>query len=354
MTATNEVWVWLPRGRGGELQPSAPELLYEARGLARRLTAELIALSGPEPAPGEAETLRAWGVAGFHSLGTPLAAHPLCPDGRSPLEAFPGIPRVFLFADDAAGKVLAPLWAAEHGAALVTGATGITADRERFVAARPAFGEQYEALVSFELSCPLAVTLVPGAVGEAAPPTPPVPAGDAPPAAVERGVALKTALGAAPGSPQPDTHIHPPDPETVDIADAERIVAFGRGAFTPEAVQLVETLARLLGASIAGSRPAADAGWLPFSRQVGLTGAIVRPVVYVAVGISGAPYHMVGVKEPETLIAINSDPEAPIFGSADLGIVGDLHQVLPALIARLERGEAVAGVRAAPGAEARG
>ncbi len=350
MTATNEVWVWLPRGRGGELQPSAPELLYEARGLARRLTAELIALSGLEPAPGEAETLRAWGATGFRSLGAPLAAHPLCPDGRSPLEAFTGMPRVFLFADDAAGKVLAPLWAAEHGAALVTGATGITADGERFVAARPAFGEQYEALVSFELSRPLAVTLVPGAVGEAAPPAPPVQAGDAPLPTVEP----SAALGAAPGSPQPDTHIHPPDPETVDIADAERIVAFGRGAFTPEAVQLVETLARLLGASIAGSRPAADEGWLPFSRQVGLTGAIVRPVVYVAVGISGAPYHMVGVKEPETLIAINSDPEAPIFGSADLGIVGDLHEVLPALIARLERGEAVAGVRAAPGAEARG
>ena len=326
MTATDEVWVWLPRGRDGELQPSAPELLYEARGLARRLTAELIALSGREPAPGEAETLRAWGATGFRSLGAPLAAHPLCPDGRSPLEAFTGMPRVFLFADDAAGKVLAPLWAAEHGAALVTAATGITADGQRFVAARAAFGEQYEALVSIELSCPLAVTLVPGAVGEAAPPAPLAPlvqAEDPPLPAVEPGAAP----GATPGSPPPDTRIHPPHPETVDLADAERIVAFGRGAFTPEAVQLVEALARLLGASIAGSRPAADEGWLPFSRQVGLTGAIVRPVVYVAVGISGAPYHMVGVKEPETLIAINSDPEAPIFGSADLGIVGDLHEV---------------------------
>jgi electron transfer flavoprotein alpha subunit len=131
------------------------------------------------------------------------------------------------------------------------------------------------------------------------------------------------------------------------VSDAERIVAFGRGAFSRAAIALVERLAALLGAAVAGTRPAADEGWLPFARQVGLTGAIVTPKLYVAVGISGAPYHMVGVKDPETLIAINTDPEAPIFASAHLGIVGDLHALLPALIARLERGDSIAGAAAA-------
>jgi electron transfer flavoprotein alpha subunit len=160
----------------------------------------------------------------------------------------------------------------------------------------------------------------------------------------------------AAGASSPD-RVLPPDPATLDVADAERIVAFGRGAFSEEAIALVRRLADLLGAAVAGSRPAADEGWIPFARQVGLTGAIVRPKLYVAIGISGAPYHMVGIKDPGTLIAINKDPDAAIFGSADLGLVGDLFQVLPALIAKLEAGQAPAALQAhadtgSPGARA--
>jgi electron transfer flavoprotein alpha subunit len=184
------------------------------------------------------------------------------------------------------------------------------------------------------LTSPVVATLLPGAVGEAA--------------AVERDV--RSAGDRAPTLPTlepPPARLVPieappqmlaPDPGSLELADAERIVAFGRGAFHPEAVALVERLARALGAVVAGTRPAADEGWLPFSRQVGLTGAIVTPRLYVAVGISGAPYHLVGVKDPETLIAVNRDPEAPIFASAHLGLVGDLYEVLPALLERLEAG----------------
>jgi electron transfer flavoprotein alpha subunit len=156
-------------------------------------------------------------------------------------------------------------------------------------------------------------------------------------------LAIRAALnGATPGDAG---CVLAPDPATLDIADAERIVAFGRGAFSQDAVALVRRLADLLGAAVGGSRPAADEGWLPFARQIGLTGAIVRPKLYVAVGISGAPYHMVGIKDPGTLIAVNRDPDAAIFASADLGIVGDLYQVLPELIAALERGRAPAALQ---------
>jgi electron transfer flavoprotein alpha subunit len=338
-TSFSEIWVWLPRDRAGALAPSAFELLYEGAALCRRLGARLIALDDRAPSPEESARLAPWGVAEVRHLAVPIAGHPLCLGGHSPLMALAGAaaPRLFLFAGDAAGKVLGALWAAESGAALVTGATGITCDGERFVVARPALGEQFEALVSLELSLPLVVTLLPGSAGEVAPPARPLAA----PPALHR-------IGATEGAAAGETaRILPPDPATLDIADAERIVAFGRGAFSEEAIALVRRLAELLGAAVAGSRPAADEGWIPFARQVGLTGAIVRPRLYVAVGISGAPYHMAGVKEPETLIAINRDPEAPIFGSAHLGIVGDLHAVLPALIAALERGEAPAPLQAA-------
>jgi len=344
-----EIWVWLPRDREGALTTAGDELLYEAGGLCRRFGARLIALGDRAPLAEEVQALARWGVAEARHLARPSAGHPLCAGGADPLAALAGDvpPRVALFPDDAAGKVLAPLWAAAHDAALVTGATGVTAGTAdgagRLVVARPALGGQYEALVTVDGARPLALTLLAGSVGEVRPP----------PRAREPAPAMNV-IAARPGdvSARPPV-VLPPDPATLDISDAERIVAFGRGAFSEEAIALVRRLAELLGAAVAGSRPAADEGWIPFARQVGLTGAIVRPKLYVAVGISGAPYHMVGIKDPGTLIAINRDPDAPIFGSADLGIVGDLFQVLPALIAGLERGEVPAALQAhalAPGA----
>ena len=341
MSGAAEVWVWLSRDREGALSVNVNELLYEARSLCRRFGADLTALGDREPTTAEMELLGRWGVGAVRIVGRALPLHPLCEDGRSPLAELAGAepPRVFLMADDAFGKVVAPLWAADTGARFVPSVSGITADASdepKIVAARSTHGEQFESLVTLDGSRPIVVTLIPGAVGE----------GAEPPGALARNPRVQV-RGAAPVRSVDAPIIHPPDPESLDLADAERIVAFGRGGFTPQAVSLVARLAELLGAAVAGSRPAADEGWIPFSRQIGLTGAIVRPKLYVTVGISGAPYHMAGVKDPETLIAINSDPEAPIFGSADLGIVGDLYRVLPELIARLERGEPLAGAAAA-------
>jgi electron transfer flavoprotein alpha subunit len=250
-----------------------------------------------------------------------------------------------LFAADDFGRVAAPLYAGERGAVFLPGLTGVTHDGSRWVAARPVLGEQFEAIVSVPEGRPLVATLLPGAVGEGL-----QPGGDGPPPPILAGDAPAASPAAAVGARAMPPRVLPPDPATLSVADAERIVAFGRGAFSAEAVALVERLAAALGAVVAGTRPAADEGWLPFERQVGLTGAIVRPRLYVAVGISGAPYHMVGVKEPGTLIAVNSDPEAPIFAHAHLGIVGDLHAVLPLLLERLARGEAPApGIPAGSG-----
>jgi electron transfer flavoprotein alpha subunit len=129
---------------------------------------------------------------------------------------------------------------------------------------------------------------------------------------------------------------------TVDLASAERIVCAGRGIGGAENLPLVERLAEALGAELAASRPVCDSGWLPADRQVGSSGQTVAPKLYIAVGVSGAIQHLVGMKGSKTIVAINKDATAPIFEIADYGIVGDLFEVVPALadeIRKLTQGD---------------
>jgi electron transfer flavoprotein alpha subunit len=124
--------------------------------------------------------------------------------------------------------------------------------------------------------------------------------------------------------------------QAVDLSQAERIVAVGRGIKGQEHIALAEELAKALGAELAASRPICDAGWLPMDRQIGSSGQTVAPKLYVALGISGAIQHVVGMKGARTIVAVNKDPEAPIFEIADYGVSGDLFEIVPAMIAALE------------------
>jgi electron transfer flavoprotein alpha subunit len=119
--------------------------------------------------------------------------------------------------------------------------------------------------------------------------------------------------------------------QTVDLSAAPVIVSVGRGIGEQENLGIVEELAAALGAELAASRPICDNGWLPMERQVGSSGQTVAPKLYLAVGISGAIQHLVGMKGAKTVIAINKDPDAPIFDVADIGVVGDLFEIVPAL-----------------------
>jgi electron transfer flavoprotein alpha subunit len=123
----------------------------------------------------------------------------------------------------------------------------------------------------------------------------------------------------------------------VDLSQAERIVAVGRGIKTAENLPVAEKLAKAFGAELAASRPICDNGWLPMERQIGSSGQTVAPKLYVALGISGAIQHLVGMKGARTIVAINKDAEAPIFEVADYGIQGDIFEVAPALVAELEK-----------------
>jgi electron transfer flavoprotein alpha subunit len=125
--------------------------------------------------------------------------------------------------------------------------------------------------------------------------------------------------------------------QAVDLSQAQRIVAVGRGIKGPEHLPLAQQLAEALGAELAASRPICDAGWLPMERQIGSSGQTVAPKLYVAVGISGAIQHVVGMKGARTIVAINKDQEAPIFEVADYGYAGDLFEFLPALTAELQK-----------------
>lgn len=125
--------------------------------------------------------------------------------------------------------------------------------------------------------------------------------------------------------------------QAVDLSKAEVIVAIGRGIKGKENIALAEKLAEVLGGDIAASRPICDAEWLPIDRQIGSSGQTVAPKLYIALGISGAIQHLVGMKNSGTIVAINKDPEAPIFDIADYGIVGDLFEAVPVLTEELKK-----------------
>jgi electron transfer flavoprotein alpha subunit len=127
----------------------------------------------------------------------------------------------------------------------------------------------------------------------------------------------------------------PADPNTVDLSEAERIVSGGMGVGGPKGMEQLQQLAEQLGAALGGSRVVADRGWLANDRFIGTTGKIVAPKLYIAFGVSGAGQHVAGITGSETIIAVNTDRTSPLLNMADLGIVGDLHQLVPILLNKL-------------------
>ena len=221
----------------------------------------------------------------------------------------------------------APALAASLGRALVTDCTAIKQVQGQVAFSRPMYQGKLAADVRVLGDAPWLVTIQIGAFrADAA-------ARGASPAPVRM---LEVALDPSSIRQVPEAPFQEAK-QAVDLSQAERIVAVGRGIKGPEHLPLAQALASALGAELAASRPICDAGWLPMDRQIGSSGQTVAPKLYIAVGISGAIQHVVGMKGARTIVAINKDADAPIFEVADYGYAGDLFEFLPALTAELQK-----------------
>lgn len=319
---TSSVWVIL----GPEEMPPAPgglPLLADARRLAEPVGEVTAVLAGTaEPVELSAEH----GVARILVLDA-------AGGGVDPIVAAEALtdrlrqerPEACLLPASPWGSEVAGRLAARLGAALLPGCIGLTRDPAgRLEGSRPVYGSRLVARVAATGGSLQIMTLRPG--GEGAGPAPGLR-----PAAVER-ISCITRLDWIRNLGEEQV-----PPEALDLAEADVVVAGGLGVGSRQGFALVEELAGLLGGAVGATRMAVDAGWAPFSRQIGLTGRIISPRVYVACGISGSPHHMDGVRQAQLVVAINTDRHASIFTYADVGILGDVCEVLPALIATLRR-----------------
>ncbi len=322
------VWVFVEQADGVAARVSW-ELLGKGAELAGKLGVELSAVvlgDGVEPLCGEAF---AHGAARAY-----LVDDPVLRDYRTQtyLAAFVGLvrrhhPEVILMGATGLGRDLAGAVATELATGLTADCTGLDIDGERkLLQTRPAFGGNIMATIFCERHRPQMASVRPhvmplsprreGASGTVVREKAPI---------TEEQVAAKVleVQRGARGEGQ------------VDIAASEVVVAGGRGMMSGEHFALLRELADELGGVVAASRSAVDQGWMTVDRQVGQTGKTVRPKIYFACGISGAIQHLVGMQDSEVIVAINRDREAPIFEVATYGIVGDVHQVLPAIIRKI-------------------
>ncbi len=312
---------------GGTLHKSALEGVAAAQQIGGELNLPVSAAvpgSGVEPA---ARTLAGYKLEKIHAIDHDLLAQ-YTPDAwaavlRQLIEAHR--PQYVLFPHTYQARDFAPKLATAFNRVLVSDVIAHRVENGSLVLVRQLFQGKINADVRFEGDGPCFFSIQAGAFRADN-----VAAGSAP---VEK---------STPDLKPEQIRTRPQEPfresqRAVDLGAAQIIVSVGRGIREAENIPLVQKLADALGAELAASRPICDNGWLPMERQVGSSGQTVAPKLYLAVGISGAIQHLVGMKGSKTIVAINKDPEAPIFEVAEYGIVGDLFEVVPALLEALKK-----------------
>ncbi|MGH9381841.1 MAG: electron transfer flavoprotein subunit alpha/FixB family protein [Thermoanaerobaculia bacterium] len=331
---SRRIWV-VAQQRGGKLHRMSLETLAAAHVLASRVDGEVrgVVLSAtPEPAAAE---LAAYALAGVLAVQHP-ALDPYTPGAFvAALESLirDRQPNIVLFPHSYQSVDHVPRLAQALGGALIPEVTGFTGSPEgddELLWRRPVLGGKLQATVRVTGGdTPVLATIQAGAFA----------ASDAPRGSSDiETVDLSHAQIAA---DREILGIEDVAGDQVDLGQAPIIVGVGRGVGGADKLAPIEELARELGAEIGASRPVIDNGWLPRDRQIGSSGQTVAPKLYLAVGISGAIQHLVGMKGSRVVVAINKDPGAPIFKLAQYGVVGDLHEIVPALTAALRaaRGE---------------
>jgi len=322
------VWV-VAEQRGGEMHGVSYELLGKGRELADTIETSLSAVLIGAGVEGLAQDLIAHGADTVHVVDDPTLAHyldePYAAVVASLIEEHK--PEIVLTGATSIGRSLIPRVAIRARTGLTADCTGLAIDDEGLLLqTRPAFGGNIMATIVCPNHRPQMAT-VRHKVMKALPPD-----------ASRKGEIVKAKVGSDLLASRSEFVEFVKDlTQTVNIAEADVIVSGGRGLGGPENFKLVEDLASVMGGAVGASRAAVDAGWIPYSHQVGQTGKTVQPKLYVACGISGAVQHLAGMQSSKVIVAINKDPDAPILKTATFGVVGDLFEVLPALTKRLEK-----------------
>lgn len=331
------VWVY-GEHHAGQFHHVVFELVGKGAELARALDCPLEVVAAGHDPEGLASQLAGLPVAALH-----VAEHPALREytDETHSQAVAHLirecqPEIMLAGATSQGRSLIPRVAVLCETGLTADCTGLEIDPESgdLRQTRPAFGGNVMATILTRDHRPQMATVRPKVM------TPPDRSGDAVP---------PVQLWAVPDAlveSRTEVLARESTTRSANIAEANVLVAGGRGLGGPEGFELLGELAEVLAGELAASRAAVDAGWIPYERQVGQTGKTVQPELYVAVGISGSVQHRAGMQSAKTIVAINNDPAAPIFGVADYGIVGDYHEVLPHLIARIREtkaGEEAAG-----------
>ncbi len=322
------VWV-VAEQRHGELNDVSFELLGKGRELADALETELAAVLLGSGVAGMAQELIARGADRVHVVDDPALGsfldEPYANVVAELIERHR--PEIVLTGATTLGRSLIPRVAIQVRTGLTADCTGLAIEDggRQLLQTRPAFGGNIMATIICPNHRPQMATVRhkvmtaldedPGRSGEVVEET------------VEPGL-LRSAVEYL--------EFVRDESQTINIADADIIVSGGRGLGGPENFHLIEELAEAVGGAVGASRAAVDAGWIPYSHQVGQTGKTVQPKLYIACGISGAVQHLAGMQSAKTIVAINKDPDAPIFKVATFGIVGDLFEVLPLLTRKLK------------------
>jgi len=316
--ALSKIWVFA-EATDGKVTTTTLELLTKARELGDSVEC-IYAGADAEAIAGSLGAHGATKVLSTGDLGGSLAGVPVASAIAALVEAG-NAPDAILAATSYDGRDVIGRLSVKLDKAVLTNNVDLEVDGDALVATTPVFGGNTNVKTKFTGAGPFLILVRPKSFA-------PQESGGAP-AAVET-IAVPEAGQAK------ITQRHVEERQGPSLDEAAIVISGGRGLGEAEKYAMIEELAKLLGAAPGASRAIVDAGWVPYSYQVGQTGKVVKPTVYIACGISGATQHMVGMKGSKNIIAINKDAEAPIFSISDLGIVGDVHKVLPALIEALK------------------
>ncbi|MBU3703937.1 MAG: electron transfer flavoprotein subunit alpha/FixB family protein [Ilumatobacteraceae bacterium] len=318
--SVNSVWVFAQVANGAPTSATL-ELLTKARALAPNVAVFL-----GDDASAVAAALGQYGATKVYATGNLGGKLP----GVAVASAMKAVidggdkPDLVLFPQNYEGRDVMSRLSVKLDKTVLTNSIDVSVDGGAVSATTPIFGGNTLVTTTFTGEGPYLVAFRPKSFAAEA-------SGGAAPEVVSVSVPDLGATGAA-----KVTAVHVEETTGPKLDEADIVVSGGRGLGEADKYSMVEELAKLLKGAPGASRAIVDAGWVPYSYQVGQTGKVVKPSVYIAAGISGATQHMVGMKGSKNIIAVNKDKEAPIFGIADLGIVGDVHKVLPKLIEALK------------------